>query len=140
MARDYQRQLRQAIYTALTADSAITTLVGSRIYQSQAAPDAVYPLIVIGAFIGSDEATKCGSGMSATIDISIFNEAKKSSAIQTTLQIGEAIDAVLDEAALAVTGYDVIELYLSSTRGPMHDPEPDIAHLFKVYRVLAFPN
>jgi ABC-type transport system substrate-binding protein len=140
VARDYQRQLRQAIYTALSGDGVVAALVGSRIYQGPAAPDAAFPLIVIAGFSAGDEACKGGGGMSATIDINIYNETKKSSAIQTTLQIGEAVADVLDETGLAVTGFNVIELYLNGTNGPFPDPDPDVSHYVQSYRALAYPS
>lgn len=140
MARDFQRQLRQAIFTALSGDSTITTLVGSRIYQGQAEPEATFPLIVIAGFSGNDEACKGGSGMSANIDINIYNNTKKTGALQVLFQIAEAVNNTLDEAGLSVSGFNVVEMHFSGATGPFPDPDPDISHYVQSYRALAYPN
>ena len=100
--------LQKAVFTALEADAGVKALVGdpARIYDHVPAK-TTYPYIHIGDGDGVDWSSKTFTGQDHTIELHIWSRYRGSKEIKNILS---AIHDVLHEAALTVTGHNLIIL------------------------------
>jgi hypothetical protein len=98
--------LQAAIFSALSADTALQSLIGARLYDD-VPRDAVFPYAVIGDDAESnwDTATEQGSEHIVTVDAWSQGGGHKESKT-----IADAVRAVLDGALLAPSGQTLIDI------------------------------
>lgn len=110
--------LQQAVFAALAANAGVQAVLGNPPRLYDAVPRAAaFPFAVVGDDQQSDWSTKTEGGSEHRFAIRIWsrgggrNEAK---------QIAEAIAAVLDDAALSVSGFTLVSLrFLGANFAPI---------------------
>lgn len=105
--------IRLAIHKALSENVALIALVGTRIYYQQAPQDATYPLV---SFHKQSGMPRRFADMSTVEDDlwTIKGIATGSSAATKAEEIAAAVDDLLDDADLTVSGKDTISLLRES--------------------------
>ncbi|KZY05269.1 MULTISPECIES: DUF3168 domain-containing protein [unclassified Sulfitobacter] len=108
MADGYALALQKALVGALKADAGASTIVGGRIYD-QPPQDAVRPFIRIGGIQPRPLRTDGKSAGSITFAVEAHSRPSKSGRVEAT-RCAEAVVKALDEAALTVTGFTLVQL------------------------------
>lgn len=104
--------LQQAVYAALLADSGVAALAGARIYDDVPG-DAAMPYVVIGEDQESDWSTATETGSQHMLSIHVWSRA---AGHKEAKLLCDAVRAVLDGAALAVSGTTLIDLRYQATQ------------------------
>jgi hypothetical protein len=104
--------LQQALYGALLSDAGVAALVAERIFDD-VPRDAALPYIVIGADTQSDWSTATESGSVHSLVLDVWSRAAGHHEVK---QICDAVRAALDGAALAVSGFHLVDLRFESAR------------------------
>jgi len=81
--------LQQAVFATLSADAAVTALIGSRLFDCVPRGTS-FPYLVIGEGVEKDNATASDSGSAHTLDIAIWSRApgfKECKAIAAAIQV-----------------------------------------------------
>ena len=95
--------LQQALYAALTANTAVTSLCGGRVFD--AVPrDCPFPYVVIG------EADERDAGAGASEHKLVLHLWSRGGGTREIKQLAAAVKAALDGAALALSGHALISL------------------------------
>jgi hypothetical protein len=112
MSADSSWPLQQAVYDALRNATAVQALVGNpaRIYDHVPA-ETVFPYLIVGESQTIDWSTKSYSGVAAEFAIHSWSRGRGRKQVKEIL---DAVHGVLHQAALAVTGHNVIELRFRS--------------------------
>jgi len=109
MADGYALALQKAAVAALKSDSAITALVGMRVYD-QPPQGAQRPYIRIGGIEPRPLRSDCGRAAAITFGIEAHSRPVKSGRVEAT-KCAEAIVAALESAPLTVTGFTLVRLH-----------------------------
>ena len=109
MPDSYALALQKALVTALKADAGITALVGARVYD-QPPQSAARPFIRIGGIEPRPIRTDGKAAAGVTFGVEVHSRPVTAGRVEAT-RCAEAIVAVLDDAALAVAGFDVVQLH-----------------------------
>ncbi len=109
MADGYALALQAALVTALKADSGVSALVGTRVYD-QPPQSATRPYIRIGGIEPRPFRTTCASAASMTFGIEAHSRPVTSGRVEAT-RCAEAIVVALNETTLPVTGYTMVQMY-----------------------------
>ncbi len=109
MADGYTLAVQKGIRAALAADSDLTALVSSRIYD-EPPQDVVFPYLRFNSIQANAFDTDTAQG--ALVDISLEAHSRSPSGRVEAAQIAEAVKAALhrQEASVTVTGYTLVEL------------------------------
>ena len=108
MTADSQWALQQAVFTALSGDSAVQALVGNpaRVYD-HVPQDTTFPYVAMGEVAAADWDTKSEDGMDQTFMVHTWSRYRGMSEAKRIM--GAVVDA-LDKVALSVTGHDLVQL------------------------------
>lgn len=126
------------LYTKLAADSSLTAIVGTRIYEQPAPQEAVYPLVVFQLQTTDDVSAVGGIRVMTTAEYLVRVIGQSANVTSSLLTAAERIDAVLHRASGSVTGGAVIgavrlrPFVLAETDGPVQ-----YRHLGGIYRLWA---
>jgi len=100
--------LQTAIFTALSADTNIKSVLGNpaRIYD-EVPREAAMPYLVIGDDKQSDWSTSTDTGAEHVLTLHVWSRARGRKESKT---IAEAVRAALDDANLSLTGHTLIDI------------------------------
>ncbi|WP_431772181.1 DUF3168 domain-containing protein [Streptomyces cucumeris] len=121
--------LQQAIYAALTGDSALMALVAG--VHDEVDEQADYPYVSIGSFTELPEDAHNQRGLSTNAVLHIWS---KYQGFKEAAQILAAMDAVLDRRPLNVAGFTDVSIAAAQVQ-ELRDPDPEIRHINVSYRV-----
>jgi len=108
----------QAIYTLLTGASAVSALVGTRVYPDMATQDAVYPFIVYSEEGADPSDTKDGV---STLDVVGLQIVVFSNSYATAQTLAEAARVALDRAGGIIGGVDIDSIrFTGQNSNPMN--------------------
>lgn len=95
--------LQTAIATALAADATLRTLIGNpvRLFQD-VQPNRTFPYVTIGDTDDHPDLAECIDGWEIFVPFNIYS---RTGGFAEAKNIGTAIDAVLHDASLTLTGY-----------------------------------
>lgn len=102
--------VRKGIYSKLTGASAVTSLVGARIYHQQAPPSADFPFIIFSKSAGT-KVRAMQTPESVRRDTWLVKAVDRNTTANLADAIAGAIDSTLDGGTLTVEGKSVIDLY-----------------------------
>lgn len=109
MADGYALALQAALVSALKADAGVSALVSTRVYD-QPPQNATRPYIRIGGIEPRPLRTDGKKAANLTFGIEAHSRPLTSGRVEAT-RCAEAITATLNEAALAVTGFDAVQVH-----------------------------
>lgn len=117
--------IQQAVFTALSGASAVTSLCSTIRDFGPRADDAsaIYPYIAIGDMILSEMDTDTSTGFDAVFRLHVYSD---QGGARQCRQIQDAIYATIHRQTFAVTGYNDILIYrmdsqiLQTSRGAFH--------------------
>jgi hypothetical protein len=110
---DYALALQRSLVAALKADAGCAALVAGRVYD-QPPQDATRPFLGIGTIVQRPLRSDCGTAATLTFSIEASSRPITSGRVEAT-QCGNAVQAALDGAALAVDGLTVVQLHWITT-------------------------
>lgn len=131
--------IRQAVYSALTGGTALSSLVGSRVYHRVAPDAAAYPLVVFNLQGDAVEQLALG-GADAYLDAPYLVRAIADTQAGAEAAYAAAHDAMTTPGAVAAAGVTVIATTRTSVVDYQEGVPSDgavIHHVGGVYRVLA---
>lgn len=102
--------LQQAIYSALLADTGLSALVASRIYDD-VPQDVTFPYVTLGEVTVREWNTASDAGAEHGLVLHAWSRAHGRKEVKEILS---AINNALDQAALAVAGFQLINLQFVS--------------------------
>lgn len=105
--------LQKAIFTRLSGDAALTTLVGATGITDRRLAAPASPLVVIAAIDSTDHSTATEPGEEHMVTLEAWSEAGGHRQVQV---IAAAVRAALDDAALVLDGYHLVLLLHRDTR------------------------
>ena len=100
--------LSDALITALRANAAVATAVGSRIFET-VPPNEITPAIAINGIYATQFDTDTTEGEQLEVQISVFTRGER--ARVDAQQIGALVKAALHRAALTVAGHTLISCH-----------------------------
>jgi hypothetical protein len=120
MADGYSLSLQKGILAALAANSGVTDLVSTRIYD-EPPQNVTYPYVRFGNIEPSAFDTDTAEG--ALVDLSLEVHSRSASGRVEAMQVAEAIKVALhrQEASVTVTGYTLVELIFEAFSGTRDD-------------------
>ena len=122
--------LQQAVYTRLSADTALVTTLGAAVYDS--VPDsAPFPYVVIGDDTESPNDTMGKTRRNTTLMIHTWSQAKGK---KQTKEIQDRVDELLDRWAPTVTGWASTHM-LNEFRESFMDADGVTRHGVSRYRI-----
>ena len=105
--------LQSAVYSLLSGDSSLDTLIGDgRIYDSVAPQDSAYPYVVIGMETVTDLGTKTLDGNLYNLNIEVWSQYRGQKQIK---EVMERIYNLVNNVSISVSGADSVMSYVSST-------------------------
>ena len=117
-------ELQKTIHAALTANAALTALLGGARVHDDVPPGAEFPYLTIGESVVRDWSTGSEPGDEHIVTLHVWSRA---AGRKETHQIMGAVRTVLHEAALFVSGHRLVNLRheFSDAR---RDPEGETYH------------
>ena len=109
MADGYALALQKALVATLKTDAGVAALVGERVYD-QPPQSATRPFIRIGGIEPRPVRTDGKSASSITFGIEAHSRPVTSGRVEAT-RCAEAIEAALNDAALTVAGFEMVQLH-----------------------------
>tara|TARA_R100001015_G_C4619420_1_gene176137 strand:+ start:1131 stop:1541 length:411 start_codon:yes stop_codon:yes gene_type:complete len=105
--------LQSAVYTLLSGDSSLDTLIGDgRIYDSVAPQDSAYPYVVIGMETISDAGTNTLDGNIYNLNIEVWSQYRGQKQIK---EVMERIYNLVNNVSISVSGADSVMSYVNTT-------------------------
>lgn len=105
--------LQSAVFSLLSGDSSLDTLIGDgRIYDSVAPQDSAYPYVIIGMQTTTDIGTKNLDGNLYNLDIEVWSQYRGQKQIK---EVMERIYNLVNNVSISVSGADSVMSYVSST-------------------------
>ena len=105
--------LQKAIFARLSADTALTALIGADGIADRLLEKPVLPLVVIAAIDSADRSTATEAGEEHAVTLEIWSEAAGHRQAQA---IAAALRAALHDAALVLAGHHLVLLLHRDTR------------------------
>ena len=127
-------ELQKALVARLKADTGVTALVGTRVYDLPP-PEPSYPYISLGPDQTVPDRADCYDGKEVTLQVDAWS---RSIGFPEVKRIAEAICAALDDAPLSLTGQRLVDLYEADVR-TMRDPDGATSHAALTFRALTEP-
>lgn len=121
MADGFALALQKGIRAALVANSGVTTLVSTRVYD-EPPQDVTFPYLRFGDITPNAADTDTTVGVS--VDFTLEAESRSASGRVEAVRIVEAVMAALhrQEASVTVTGFTLVEL-IFQTHSVTRDPD-----------------
>ena len=105
--------LQSAVYSLLSGDSSLDTLIGDgRIYDSVAPQDSAYPYVVIGMETVSDAGTNTLDGNIYNLNIEVWSQYRGPKQIK---EVMERIYNLVNNVSISVSGADSVMSYVNNT-------------------------
>ena len=105
--------LQSAVYSLLSGDSSLDTLIGDgRIYDSVAPQDSAYPYVVIGMETVSDAGTNTLDGNIYNLNIEVWSQYRGQKQIK---EVMERIYNLVNNVSISVSGADSVMSYVNNT-------------------------
>lgn len=105
--------LQSAVYSLLSGDSSLDTLIGDgRIYDSVAPQDSAYPYVVIGMETVSDVGTNTLDGNIYNLNIEVWSQYRGQKQIK---EVMERIYNLVNNVSISVSGADSVMSYVNNT-------------------------
>lgn len=131
------------LFQRLAADAGVSTIVGSRIYESLAPDEAAYPLVIFNLQSGRDVTQAGGDGRILTSPLFLVKAVTQSNGYASADELAHAIDAALEGASGTITlgsqGYAIQTIYRTA---PFRFLEPADGlryfHVGGLYRVTCY--
>jgi Protein of unknown function (DUF3168) len=131
---DSSLSLQKAIVAALTADAAVGTLIGDRIYD--APPRAVaFPYLTIGQTRVADWSTGTEAGAEHAVTLHVWSRERGRT---QAYEIMEAVEAALHDAVLALEGHALVNLRFEFAEA-RRDPDGVTDHGIIRFRAVTEP-
>lgn len=105
--------LQKAIFARLSADAALTALVGPGGIVDRLLERPAAPLVVVAGIDSADRSTATEAGEEHTVRLDVWSKAPGHREAQA---IAAAVRAVLDDAALTLDGHHLVLLLHRDTR------------------------
>lgn len=104
--------LQSALYSLLSGDSTLDTLLGNnKIFDSVAPQDTAYPYVLIGLETTTDIGTKTVDGNLYNVDIDVWSQYRGQKEIK---EIMERIYNLTNNVTISVSGADSVMSYVNS--------------------------
>ena len=105
--------LQSAVYSLLSGDSSLDTLIGDgRIYDSVAPQDSAYPYVVIGMETVSDVGTNTLDGNIYNLNIEVWSQYRGQKQIK---EVMERIYNLVNNVSISVSGADSVMSNVNNT-------------------------
>lgn len=127
-------ELQKAMVARLNADTDVTALVGTRIYD-RPPPDPTFPYITFGPCQTSPNRADCYDGTTLVIQLDAWS---RSVGFPEVKRIEQAVRDSLTEVELSITGYRLLDLWLEEIQ-TMRDPDGLTNHSAITFRVSTEP-
>ena len=118
----------ESVYNALKGDAQLVGSVGGRIYD-EVPPNCPAPYVVLGEATISPWRTHTTKGEEITVVIHVFSDERST---REAARIFGHVNRILGDAALVVTGYNVVRCYYEDARAIK---EPQGRHIPARYRI-----
>lgn len=128
-------ELQKAIVTKLKADSAISALVGTRVYDIPP-PSPTFPYISIGPDNTLPSRADCYDGKEIHQQIDVWSRQPNS---REATQIIEAATSALNDAALSLPGFRLVDIYFERAQ-TLRDPDGLTSHGVLLIQALTEPE
>lgn len=106
MSGDSQLAVQEAVATQLLATSAVTALVGQRIFDEVPTDTTDFPYIVIGLGSSQDFSVKGNEGLDQTIELYIWDA--QYGGVGRTKRVMAAIRTALNDQSFSVSGHNLV--------------------------------
>ena len=104
--------LQSAIFSLLSGDSTLDSLVGNnKIFDTVAPQDTAYPYVLIGTEIATDIGTKSLDGKLYNVDIDVWSQYRGQKEIK---EVMERIYNLMNNVTISVSGADSVMSYVNS--------------------------
>ena len=104
--------LQSAIFSLLSGDSTLDSLVGNnKIFDTVAPQDTSYPYVLIGTEIATDIGTKTLDGKLYNVDIDVWSQYRGQKEIK---EIMERLYNLVNNTTISVSGADSVMSYVNS--------------------------
>lgn len=123
-------ELQKAVFAALTADAALVTALGGPKVYDLAPADAVFPYVTFGRASVYDWSTDTEEGSEHLFSLHVWSKGRGRSEL---LALMELVRARLHDAALALTGYALVNLREEFT-GTRYNDDLGVHHGMLRYR------
>ncbi len=135
MSNDPANEMQTAIYTALQAETALTSLVSTRIYDN-VPQETVYPYVELGEATYQDMGSQTFLGMDGTLTIHSWSQY---AGRKQVMQIMEAIYDRLHQGSLTMTGHSLVICRFEFAE-IVKDPDGITHHGVQRFRVITRRN
>lgn len=106
---------------ALKADADLSALVGARVYGRRVPDAAQRPYVWINNIVVRDVRSDCGKAALVTFGVEAVSQDVTAADVEAS-RCAEAVNAVLDKAALTVAGFTLVQIQrLTETSGDAAD-------------------
>ena len=121
MPDSYALATQAAIIGALKSDTAVTALVGARVYGRRVPNEAQRPYIWINEIVVRDLRSDCGNAATVTFGVeSVINDVQSADVIAS--RCAEAANAALDTQPIAFDGFTLVQIHRQAeTSGSAQD-------------------
>jgi Protein of unknown function (DUF3168) len=128
-------ELQKAVFEALAADAALTSLLGGGKIYDHAPANVAFPYLTFGRTSIFDWSTGTESGTEQLFTLHVWSKAKGK---KETLAIMEAARALLDDAALELDEHHVVNMRLEFAEA-RYDEDLSVHHGLLRFRVVTEP-
>lgn len=128
-------ELQRSIYETLTADAAVTALLGGPHIHEQAPRDLAFPYVTLGQTTVYDWSTGTEDGREHILTLHVWS---RSGGKRQVEEIIEAMNAALGDAVLSLTGHALINLRFEFADA-RRDPDGETLHGIVRYRAVTEP-
>ncbi len=128
--------LQQAIFAALTADAELTTLLGGARVYDDVPERAEFPYVTFALSNERDWSTGSDDGSEHTLTLHVWSRA---AGRREAHEVLGALRRVLNDAALALTGYRLVNLRHEFSEA-RRDPDGETYHGITRYRAVTEPD
>lgn len=125
-------ELQKAIYSSLSADAGLTTLLGGPAIYDRAPANADFPYVTFSSANIADWSTQTDRGHEHEVRLDIWSRENGRGA---ALEIAAAIDAALSGAVLVLSGHDLINFTFEQSDIAL-DEDGDTFHAVLRYRAV----
>jgi hypothetical protein len=132
---DPSYEIQEAIVAAVKADTALTSLIGGRIYDP-VPPTAAFPYISIGEDQVLPDLAQCYDGADVISTLHVWSRKIGYGEVK---RVAAALESALTNATFALTGFRLVDKLFESTRY-MRDPDGLTSHAVVTFRARTEPS